>query len=101
MRIGFKTCEKETYTIVKFELDGPIDPIDLQEIKPPRVNGTKGVILSGRGPIWLYCYLAHWYHHTRFVATHDPRVGGAIIVETHHPTYKIGRIVLYGGEKNE
>jgi len=49
-------------------------------------------VLSGRGPIWLYCYLAHYYHPTKFIATFDPRLGG-VITESHASDYKVGEII--------
>jgi len=92
MEIEFKIKEKEEFTIVHFELRENITPEILQELKPPEVDGTKGVVLSGRGPIWLYCYLTHYYHPTKFIATFDPRIG-AVIVESHNPDYKVGEII--------
>ncbi len=89
----FRVIEKEKYTIVHFELEGNITPEILKQLKPPKVDGTKGVVLSGRGPIWLYCYLVHHYHPTKFVATYDPRIGGAIIVESHEQKLEVGEII--------
>lgn len=90
MTINFKTAEKEEYTIIHFELKESITPEALKNMEPPRVNGRKGVVLSGRGPIWLYCFLTHYYHPTKFIATYDPRLGGAVIVESHSSQHKIG-----------
>ena len=70
-----------------------ISPEDLRVLSPPKVNGSKGVILSGRGPIWLYCFLTHFYHPTKFIATYDPRLQGAVIVETHSTAYLIGTVL--------
>ena len=92
MTIEFRTKEKETYTIVYFELKENITPEILQQLKPPKVDETKGIVLSGRGPIWLYCYLAHYYHPTKFIATFDPRIGG-VITESHASDYKVGEII--------
>jgi len=91
--IKFKSDEKDAYTIVSFELSDVITPDILRFINPPKVNPTKGVILSGRGPIWLYCYLVHHYHPTKFIATYDPRLGGAVIIESHTLGYRIGEII--------
>jgi len=88
----FRVIEKKEYTVVHFELEGPIDPKILDELKPPRINETKGVIISGHGPIWLYCYLAHYYHTTKFIATFDPRIG-AVIVESHSQEHKVGEVI--------
>jgi len=90
--INFKVTEKNEFTIVHFELEGSITPDVLQDLRPPKVNYAKGVILSGRGPIWLYCYLAHYYHPTKFIATFDPRIG-AVIVESHSQEYKVGEVI--------
>jgi len=99
MAINFKTEDRTTYTIVSFTLSEPISPSTLREITPPTVRGNKGVVISGRGPIWLYCYLTHYYHYCTFVAIHDPRLG-AVIVETHTTDAKVGEILQIdiGGE---
>ncbi|ADL07306.1 CRISPR-associated ring nuclease Crn3/Csx3 [Thermosediminibacter oceani] len=92
--VKFDTAEYGKYTILHFELEGPINPEILKDICPPKVNSTKGLIISGRGPIWLYCYLVHYYHFTVFIATFDPRLGGAVIVESHIPEFKPGNVIM-------
>jgi len=96
MTIKFDIKETEKYTIVHFELKDALLPEILANLEPPKVKGTKGVVLSGRGPIWLYCYLIHQYHPTKFIATYDPRLGGAVVVESHTSEYKIGQIIEIG-----
>jgi CRISPR-associated protein Csx3 len=91
--IKFDVLEEEEYSIISFEIDGVLSPEDLAALTPPKVDGSKGVILSGRGPIWLYCFLTHFYHPTKFIATYDPRLGGAVIVETHSAEYAIGSVL--------
>jgi CRISPR-associated protein Csx3 len=91
--IYFNKEEIDNFTILKFELPNSLQPNDLQNIDPPNVNGIKGIILSGRGPIWLYCYLTHYYHPTLFIATYDPRLGGAVIVESHNNNWKVGEVI--------
>jgi CRISPR-associated protein Csx3 len=91
--INFTVTEDDEYSILLFELKGVISPEDLRVLNPPKVNGSKGVILSGRGPIWLYCFLTHFYHPTKFIATYDPRLQGAVIVETHSTAYLIGTVL--------
>jgi CRISPR-associated protein Csx3 len=78
----FTIKELENFTIVHFELENPIKPEELKNLEIPSVNPRKGVIISGRGPIWLHCFLAHKYHHTKFVAIYDPRIG-AVVVQSH------------------
>ncbi|KKG34442.1 hypothetical protein DU38_18080 [Methanosarcina mazei] len=89
----FTSKEEREYTLISFEMDDLLSPEDLIALTPPNVNGAKGVILSGRGPIWLFCFLTHFYHPTKFIATYDPRLGGAVIVERHAPGYEIGSVI--------
>lgn len=88
--VKFKTIVREEYILVHFELRHIILPEILKKLTPPKVDNRKGVVLSGRGPIWLYCFLTHFYHPTKFIAVYDPRIGGGIIVETHTPSYSVG-----------
>jgi len=91
--VSFKVDERGEFTIVSFTLDQSIEPIDLALCNPPEVKPTKGVVLSGRGPVWLFCFLTHFYHPTVWVATYDPRLGGAVVVESHCKVYVVGQIV--------
>ena len=50
------------------------------------------MVISGRGPVWLFAALAHEYHPRPFVATFDPRLGG-VVVESHTPNHKVGEVV--------
>jgi len=95
--IAFEVKENEGYTVIEFELTNTIAPEVLKTLRIPTVKATKGVVLSGRGPIWMYCYLTHYYHPTKFVATFDPRLGGAVIVETHSRAHRIGDIIKIEG----
>ena len=90
--IKFDAKERKEYTIVEIKLDEIISPEELMNLNPPKVNGMKGVIISGRAPIWLYCFLTHFYHPTKFVGVYDPRIG-AIIVESHTKDKKVGEII--------
>ena len=94
----FNVLEKDTYTIVSFELDTPLTPEELKRLKPPQVDFSKGVVISGRGPIWLYGYLIHFYHPSKFVTIHDPRLG-AVVIQSHSPEYKVGDVIkIYGDD---
>lgn len=48
---------------VEFKLDPsrPLKPADLVKIRPPRVDKGVAVVISGRGPMWLYAGLALAY----------------------------------------
>lgn len=84
--------------IVTFELgEDSLSPEMLSQVTPPdpiKNNfAHKGVILSGRGPVWLYGFLVHFYHPTKFVATYDPRLQGAVVVESHGSQWKVGDVI--------
>ena len=95
--LNFSLKIADNYVIVSFDMNEPAAPGDLKVISPPDMVkenfAHKGVILSGRGPVWLYCYLSHFYHPTKFVATHDPRLQGAVVVQSHGSEYRPGDVI--------
>ena len=44
----------------------------------------KLVVVSGRLPVWCFCYLTELLHPCKGVATFEPRLGGGVIVSRHH-----------------
>lgn len=85
--ISFTTTPINGATLLKFDIPGGIcEPSDLATLNPPEVDGSQGIIISGRGPVWLYAALAHHYHVTAWVGTFDPRVGGAVVTSRHSRT---------------
>lgn len=74
------------FTLVEFSLgeSGICEPADLAELEIPQLPGDQGIVISGRGPIWLFAAIAHHYHVAQWVGTFDPRLGGAVVVSTHH-----------------
>ncbi len=50
---------------------------------PQELKMNEGILISGRGPVWLYGFLTHLAHPFKWVAIHDPRLGGAVVVERH------------------
>lgn len=74
--------------------DGIITPEDLKQLQLPKdIDPTKGVILEGKGPIWLYAFLTHECHATAWLGCYDPRLGGGVVVETHTREVYIGQVV--------
>ena len=92
MAINFKIEEKESFTLIEFELDGPISPEELKNLEVPKVDFKKGVVISGRGPVWLYAFLVHEYHPARWVGTFDPRLG-AVVVQSHTTEVQVGDVI--------
>lgn len=95
--IEFRVKTRSGFALVEFELKREIAPADLKNIKPPDPVKEKisshVIIISGRGPIWLYGYLIHFYHPTKAVAVFDPRLSGAVVVESHSTEFQIGDLI--------
>ena len=80
-------------TIALVSCDRIITPQDLENLRLPiGLDPKKGVVISGRAPVWLYVYLAHECHPTAWVACFDPRLG-AVVTFTHSHAVKIGQII--------
>lgn len=93
--ISFSTSPMLTDTalLITFDIDGGItDPVEVFSTPLPDVPQNMGVILSGRGPIWLYARLIHHYHPARWIAIHDPRIG-YIVVQSHVKEHHEGEIL--------
>ena len=92
---------EEGVVLVHFELKRELNPEDLKRIKPPDPVKNKLsknlLILSGRGPIWLYGFLIHFYHPVKAVAVFDPRLDGAVVVESHSNEFEMGSIIKLEG----
>lgn len=90
----------EHFTILTFAIeahDGVLDHRELPGIAlPPGTRGleSKGLVLSGRGPIWLYGHLMHLAHTFAWLAIFDPRLKGAVVVSRHVPSGpSVGEVV--------
>jgi CRISPR-associated protein Csx3 len=74
---------------------GIAEPQDLLNLHlPDDIDWSIGVILNGRAPIWVYAYLVHECHAAAWVACRDPRLGGAIVVQSHRKGVNVGTVVL-------
>lgn len=101
--ILFKEITNPEFHLIHFELpDAVLTPDALTTITPPDYIhhnfAHKGVILSGRGPVWLYGFLVHYYHPTKWIATFDPRLQGAIVVASHDADVQVGSIIPLSSE---
>jgi len=76
-----------TFSLAEFDVGTtPLSPEQLASIAlPAEVFGREqfGLIFSGRGPVWLYAHLCHLAHPFAWVAVHDPRLGGGVVVQRH------------------
>lgn len=85
------------FQVIEIELTQPdrlIFPQDLITLQLPEgLDPSLGVVLTGRGPIWLYGALVHECHFTRWVACYDPRFPGAVVVSSHSPEVRMGEVI--------
>lgn len=92
--IPAQTLDSLPYQLLHIQLtEGIIEPPDLKTLSLPPHNATQGIILEGRAPIWLYGYLVHQYHATVWVGCYDPRLGGAVVVESHQKGIVAGDVL--------
>ena len=87
--------EYPNFTLVEVNIKGIALPDRLPNYisLAPQVNPMKGVIISGRMPIWLAAALTHYYHPVAWIATFDPRLGGGVVVASHVPMIKVGQVI--------
>jgi CRISPR-associated protein Csx3 len=68
----------------------PDTPLPPMPVIPPGAL----VVVGGRSPIWRYGRALHAVHgRAAAVAVYDPRLGGGVIVASHHPGFAEGMIV--------
>lgn len=97
--INFSVEQKEGFSVVSFEIEGGVmSPSELAELQPPTIPGNQGVILSGRGPVYLFAFLVHHYHPTQWVACFAPAEGGGVVVESHVKGIAPGQIIPLEGK---
>ena len=95
--IPHQTADGLPYQHLRIQIanpDGIIEPIDLKGLQLPKeIQPSQGVVLEGRGPIWLYGYLVHECHATAWVGCFDPRLEGAVVVDTHTRQVSVGSVL--------
>lgn len=97
--MSFKSIElnlivtTKNFQILDVKLNRQISPNDLHDIVIPKVNSAKGVILSGRGPVWLSQYFLSKLIHVPWFAQFDPRFG-ALITSSKKPELFLKKIRL-------
>lgn len=75
-------------------VDGPVTPKNELPDMPKMAAGCL-LVISGRAPIWRYGMALHKAHGSpaAAVATFDPRLGGAVVVQTHSRQWREGDVV--------
>ncbi len=87
--LNWDTRYCDTHTVIEFTLvTDVIKPSALAEADLPAELETRrnlGLIISGRGPVWLYAHLVHRAHPFAWVAVFDPRLNAGVVVMNHIP----------------
>lgn len=98
--IELKASDRATFTLIEIILPNEVcEPADLKGLELPECDTTRGVVLSGRAPVWLFACLVHQAHIYKWVGTFDPRLevdgvkGCAVVVESHGGELRAGDIV--------
>lgn len=94
--IGHQTQNGLPYQHLRFQIltdDSNIDPADIKGLKlPAGIQFNQGIVIEGKGPIWLYGYLVHECHAAVWVGCYDPRLG-AVVVATHTHKVSVSQIL--------
>jgi len=100
MVVEINIKKEEGVVRVEFKLARPIDPSELPDIlakfeeRSKEIEGSKILILSGAGPVWLYGALVHLFvHKVQSIAVYDPKLQKAIVIATHTKDISIGQLV--------
>ncbi|MCU0569498.1 MAG: CRISPR-associated ring nuclease Crn3/Csx3 [Oculatellaceae cyanobacterium Prado106] len=84
------------YQHLRFEIlheSGILEPGDLCGLSlPDDIQWDQGIVIEGKGPIWLYGYLVHVCHAAAWVGCFDPRLG-AVVVMTHVRSVQVGQVL--------
>ena len=73
--------------------DNLIEPSDLKGLEiPKQIDWKQGVVIEGKGPLWLYGYLTHECHPAAWVGCYDTR-RGAVVVSTHTREVSVGQVL--------
>lgn len=95
--LNYLIKQNEEMALFEFELSKNLEPEDLKRmvLPDPVKDGlaTKVLVLSGRGPVWLYAFLTHHFHPCKAIAIYEPRLDKAVIVQSHVSNYKAGDLL--------
>lgn len=70
-----------------------VDYDEVTRFVAPQVDLTRGVVLDGRSPLWLYATLSRSYAGAAWVALHRPQGKQAVVVASRSVQHPIGAVV--------
>ena len=97
-KVNFK--EEEDYCLAEITIEGgQMETEELEELvkkvreNTPKECYEKGIVISGRMPVWAFGALVHEFHPASYVATFDPRLIAGVVVASHTKKKKVGELV--------
>jgi CRISPR-associated protein Csx3 len=96
--MDFSLEQFDGFAVIDFSIPGGvIEPSSLagavSQLAELGLSFDQGLVLSGRGPIWLFCALAHELHPAKWVACNDPRLGAGVVVQSHTKGISVGQLI--------
>lgn len=84
--------DRENHVRLELALpDAYLDYGEAQGISVPELPPARGVIISGKLPLWLWTALGRAYHNAPWIGIFQPQLGDrAVIVASREPTLPIG-----------
>lgn len=70
-----------------------LDYADAEGLPLPPVSPERGLVLSGKLPLWLWTALVRLYTEVPWLAVFQPQLGGAVVVASRDGTKPIGQVV--------
>jgi len=67
------------FQLLTVKLNRTLNLDDLLTVDVPEFDESKGLIISGRGPIWLYLFLYSKINNIPWIAQYDPRFGAVVL----------------------
>lgn len=99
-QLSFTVVETAEYSLVEFTIPGGfIKAPQLPLVVPPVLNPNKGVVIAGRGVVWITAALGQAYRHHKWVAVRDAAKGAFICGVGEGSHASLGGLVDTGSPK--
>ena len=98
--VSFHVKWQRSHALLSFDIrGGQLLPADLAAVRLPlKPDESVGVVISGRGPTWLYAHLSYQLRRCAWVAVTDANMNRAVVVRSltaEHP--QVGEILVGPG----
>jgi CRISPR-associated protein Csx3 len=94
----FHIATRETTSAVSLTLtlaDAYLDYSEIDFVSVPRADVSRGLILDGKLPLWLWTALARAYAHVAWLAIYQPQLAHALVVRSRDARVRVGDAVAY------